>query len=88
VLLIGAPIALPLALYLVWFARATRAAQVAGADAPRLGDVPWPWLLAIGLLMIASIVTSFTLMGGEQRGGTYEPAHIQDGQVVPGHIAR
>jgi len=89
VLLIGAPIALPLALYLLWFARATRAAQAAGTAPPRLGDVPWPWLVAIGVLLIASVVTSFALMGGDDgTGGTYEPSRIIDGQVVPGHINR
>lgn len=83
-LLIGAPIVLPLALYLVWFARATRAAQAAGTDAPKLGDVTWPWLAAIGVLLIISAGGAFVMMGGTTGDGPYEPPRLIDGQVVPG----
>ena len=87
-LLFGMPFALPLVLYLVWFARATRAAAAAGHATPRLGDVPWPWLLAIALLLIVGTLGAFVMMGGETPGGHYEPPHLQDGQIVPGRITR
>ena len=87
-LLIGVPVLLPLALYLAWFARATRAAQAAGLEAPKLGDVPWPWLVAIGVLLIVSAGTAFVVMGGSGGGGQYEPPRIIDGRIVPGHITR
>lgn len=85
-LLFGAPLLLPLALYLVWFARASRAAQAAGQASPRLGDVPWPWLLGIAVLVLAGAVTAYTTMGGTAAGGHYEPAHVVDGKIVPGRI--
>jgi hypothetical protein len=88
-LVVGVPVLLPLALYLVWFARASRAAQAAGLAAPKLGDVPWPWLVAIGVLLIISAGTAFVMFGGnEGPDGQYEPAHIIDGRVVPGRITR
>ena len=87
-LIIGVPVLLPLALYLAWFTRATRAAQAAGLEAPKLGDVPWPWLVAIGVLLVISAGTAYVMMGGGGRDGQYEPPHIIDGRIVPGHITR
>ncbi len=88
-LVVGVPVLLPLALYLVWFARATRAAQAGGLDAPKLGDVPWPWLVAIGVLLIVSAGTAYVVFGGNGGpDGQYEPPHIIDGRIVPGHITR
>ncbi len=88
VLLFGMPIVAPLALYLLWFVRATRAAQAAGLAVPKLGDVPLPWLVAIGVLLIGGAAAAFSTMGGSASGGHYEPSHLIDGQVVPGHITR
>lgn len=86
VLLIGMPFGLPLALYLFWFMRASRAATAAGQDAPKLGDVPWPWLVAIGVLLIFGALGAYLSVGGDDTpGGHYEPAKLIDGRVVPGH---
>jgi hypothetical protein len=87
VLLFGAPFVLPLGLYLFWFMRAQRAAEAAGLAAPKLGDVPWPWLVAIAVLLLIAAVGAFETMSGGP-GGTYEPPHIIDGQIVPGRITR
>jgi hypothetical protein len=88
VLLFGTPFVLPIALYLVWYTRASRAAQAAGHDTPKLGDVPWPWLVAIAVLLVVGVFGAFTMMSGDQSGGHYEPPHLQDGQIVPGRITR
>ena len=85
-LLFGVPLLLPLAVYLVWFMRASRAAQAAGLASPKLGDVPWPWLLGIAALMLVSAIAAYTTMGGTTAGGHYEPAHMVDGKIVPGKI--
>jgi len=87
-MLLGLPFALPLALYLLWFMRASRAAQVAGHVAPKLGDVPWPWLVVIAILLLAGTLGAYLTMGGAAPGGHYEPAHVIDGQIVPGRITR
>ena len=88
VLLFGTPLVAPLALYLLWFVRATKAAQAAGVEPPRLGDVPWPWLVVIAILLIAGTLGAYLTMGGEGPGGHYEPPRLIDGKIVPGHITR
>jgi hypothetical protein len=85
-LLFGLPLLLPVVLYLVWFVRASRAALAAGHASPRLGDVPWPWLVAIAILLLAGAVGAYTTMGGSRAGGHYEPPHLIDGKIVPGRI--
>jgi hypothetical protein len=87
-MLFGLPFLLPLALYLVWFVRARSGAQAAGLVAPKLGDVPWPWLAVIAILLLAGGLGAFVTMGGDARGGHYEPAHVLDGLLVPGRITR
>ena len=87
-LLFGLPLALPLALYLAWFVHASRTAQAHGHPAPKLGDVPWPWLVVIGIGLLAGAGAAFTMMGGAEVGGHYEPPRLIDGQVVPGRITR
>jgi uncharacterized membrane protein YfcA len=87
-LLFGVPLLAPLALYLLWFVRATRAAHAAGHTMPRLGDVPWPWLAAIAVLLAVGTLSAFLTMGGGAPGGHYEPPHLLDGQIVPGRVTR
>jgi hypothetical protein len=87
-LLFGTPLVLPLALYLFWFTRASRAAAAAGHDLPKLGDVPWPWLVVMGFCLIAGAIGAYLTMGGAEPGGHYEPPRVIDGQIVPGRITR
>jgi hypothetical protein len=87
-MLFGLPFVLPLALYLLWFARASRAALAAGHVAPKLGDVPWPWLVVIALLLLAGAVGAYMTMGGATRGGHYEPPRVIDGLIQQGRITR
>jgi hypothetical protein len=87
-MLLGLPFALPLALYLLWFVRASRIAQAAGQVAPKLGDVPWPWLIAIAVLLLAGALGAYMTMDGAAPGGHYEPARVIDGLIVPGRVTR
>jgi hypothetical protein len=87
-LLFGLPLLVPLALYVVWFMRASRAAQAAGHATPKLGDVPWPWLVGIALLLLVGTLGAYVTMGGSAPGGHYEPSRLIDGQIVPGRITR
>jgi hypothetical protein len=85
-LLFGLPLLLPLALYLAWFVRASRAAQAAGQISPKLGDVPWTWLVAIAVLLLGGAISAYLTMGGSAAGGHYEPPRLIDGKIVPGRI--
>lgn len=86
ILLVGGPLILPLGLYLLWYRRAMRAAEASGTELPRLGDVPWPWLVAIALMLLVSALGAASLMDRAAPGGRYEPPHLVDGKVVPGHV--
>lgn len=47
---------------------------------------PWMLLFVIGLGLVA---TSFVIVGlteGETTKGAYIPPHMQNGQIVPGHV--
>jgi hypothetical protein len=51
----------------------------------------WPWAV-VGWLTIAallSVVVSFIVLAqwsGDRPGANYEPAHMEDGKLVPGRI--
>lgn len=71
------PLILPTALYLLWARRAA-----ARGLSP---DIPYPWLAAAGVALLALTVFALSLRGGTP-GGKYEPPRYEDGRVVPGHV--
>jgi hypothetical protein len=77
------PLLLPAALYLLWVAM-VRSAEPGGA-VPWSG-VPWLWLAGAGVLLLAIVLAVVTVRFGVPQEGVYVPPHLQNGQVVPGHI--
>ena len=72
----------PFILYGGWLFIARRRAKSHG---PNWQDVPLMWLTISGLaLMIGGLVTMAVISGDEP--GTYVPARVIDGQVVPGQV--
>jgi hypothetical protein len=70
----------PFAIYAIFLA-ATRAG-VLHPDAwslPRIG-----WLVISALLLMIGSFLVLAQFGGARPGSTYVPAHIEDGQFVPG----
>lgn len=53
---------------------------------PERRPLPWVPLVAIGLMLVVLVTLSLAFLGGEPAGGRYVPAHMQDGQLVPGRI--
>lgn len=79
------PALLPILIYLAWLAYARRKAGKKGEPKPGFTDGPWIWAVA---MTFAIIIGSFVLMGlqGEPRSGTYIPAHIENGELVPARV--
>lgn len=48
---------------------------------------PWTMLFVSGLLLIIISLVAEGLIGGESIDGQYVPPHMEDGRVVPGHVA-
>jgi hypothetical protein len=73
---------LPFAAYALWLV-ATRGSltNIANWQARTIA------ILALGgaVLVLGSIVV-FVHLGGAPPGGTYVPAHMEDGVIVPGHF--
>jgi hypothetical protein len=78
------PLLLPTLLYFgyLWIAR--RRGASAGGQTAR--DIPWFWLGAAGLLLLAVTLVATALFGGAAPGTHYEPPQLIDGQVKPGEF--
>ncbi|HXY98654.1 MAG TPA: DUF6111 family protein [Stellaceae bacterium] len=77
------PLLLPTLVYLLWLAVAQRAPLGAPAQWRAL---PWPWLVGIGLALVAAMLYFIGTRIGGSPLGVYVPPQYIDGQVVPGHV--
>jgi hypothetical protein len=81
------PIALPSLLYLTWLAYENRRIARGGEGVlRRLEDGPWAWLFAAGVVLAVSGTLLLAVIGESGTEGRYVPPHVEDGQVVPGHV--
>jgi hypothetical protein len=81
------PILLPTILYGLWLVGIRRRAEAPGnGKQPLWVEAPWVWLLALGLAFAGLLTLAIALFGGGPANGIYVAPHIQDGQVVPGHV--
>jgi hypothetical protein len=76
------PLLLPTALYLLWVT-ALRPSQPAAAMS--WAGMPWAWLGGVGVALLAMVLALFAFSSGQQ-DGTYVPAHLEHGRIVPGHF--
>jgi hypothetical protein len=77
------PLLLPTLFYLAWL-RVARWSEAGAAVAWR--KLPWLWLAAIGVCLTAVVLLVVTVGFGTPTPGTYVPPHVENGQIVPGHI--
>jgi heme/copper-type cytochrome/quinol oxidase subunit 3 len=54
----------------------------------RTGSHPWSYLLISGLVLVAASFVVWGVTEGSGQQGVYVPAHLDNGQVVPGHVER
>ncbi len=74
---------LPLALYAAYFYITERNRNAVVIE---WKNMPLSLLLQIGLglIVIGMLITAY--MGGEDAGGTYVPARMENGKVIPGEV--
>jgi hypothetical protein len=80
------PLLLPTLLYVLWLATARPAHQAHPAGSAERRPLPWPWLLAIGLGLMALLLYRAESRVSGVPDGVYVPPKYMDGQVVPGHL--
>ena len=74
---------LPIAVYLSYAYWQRERARRTGSAAVGLEQGPWFWLIAGGLILS---IAGFVVLGTDKAGRSmsYEPAHMENGKVVPG----
>jgi hypothetical protein len=75
---------LPIAAYVSYAVWQRQRARRTGGEVVGLERGPWFWLIAGGLLLS---IAGFVVLGADKAGRTssYEPAHLENGKIVPGH---
>jgi hypothetical protein len=82
------PFLMPAATYALWVWYRTRYAEKHGGEVPQLEKGPWPLLLFAGAVLALIVMgISAVLQGDDPASGVYVPPHVQDGKVIPGHMA-
>jgi hypothetical protein len=81
------PLLIEVALFLIPFA--AYAAFLVAARKGVLDPVSWPaahltWLVIAALLLMIGGFVALAQFGGAPPGSTYTPAHVDDGDFVPG----
>jgi hypothetical protein len=82
-LTIVVPLLLPTGLYLLW------AVSIGQTETARTASewraLPWAWLMIAGVILAIIALFAVVEIGGNKEG-TYVPPHLENGQVVPGHV--
>jgi hypothetical protein len=64
-----------------------RKVRLSKSDTARmLRELPWVWLLGIGVALMAASLVAISLTTGGDREGTYVPPRLEDGKIVPSRI--
>ncbi len=81
------PLIAPTLLYVLYVTvvegRRVRAAE-AGERPPWWVALPWPWLVAAGVTLLAVTLGTVALTSGFKPGAVYVPAHLENGRLTPG----
>lgn len=80
------PVLVPLIVYWLWLKHVGRKATIAGQPVLKFRDGPWYWAVLASLLTAAAC---FVLLGVQATAGgkgEYVPPHMQNGELVPGHV--
>ena len=78
------PLLLPTAVYLLWqqFARWPE-----GGDGVHWNALPWAWLAGVGALLLVMVLSAVIVGFGTSQPGAYVPPRLENGRIIPGHIA-
>jgi hypothetical protein len=78
------PLLLPTALYLAWVFAVRAVARDRGSA--RWRAVPWVWLAAAGVGLLALMLVLVTVGFGSRQEGVYIAPRYVNGHIIPGHI--
>lgn len=81
------PVAVPLVLYLIWLVWAKQRARKQGNVVPKFLDGPW-WWTVVATIIIGIIMFIILGLSEGHMQGTYEPAHMENGVLVPGKVSQ
>lgn len=76
----------PTILYIAFLILARRVQLSRSHMAAQLRKMPWIRLLGSGLILAAASLVVWAMTGGSDPEGTYVPARIVDGEIVPGEV--
>lgn len=79
------PLVLPTLLYLVWAAFIRKPGEEE-EELRWLRKGPWVWLISAGVVLMGIGLGVSAWLGGAPPGGTYVPARLEDGRVIPSRI--
>ena len=80
------PFLLPVAVYTAWTWYRARYTAAHDGAAPRFEQGPWPLLVFLGAVSAFAVLGATALMRGGPANENYVPAHVVNGEVVPGHL--
>jgi hypothetical protein len=81
------PLLLPTLIYVIWAVFFRKPGAAGDEDGPHwVRQGPWLWLIAAGIVLMAAGLGFTAWTGGANPGGTYVPARLEDGRVVPGRF--
>ncbi len=81
------PLLLPSLLYLAWAFVFRRQNALGNGETPHwVREGPWFWLIIAGVVLMAIGLGVTAWQHGGPPSGTYVPARVEDGRVVPGRI--
>ena len=76
----------PTILYFAFLILSRRVQMSRSSAAAQLRKMPWVRLLSSGMILAAASLVVWALTVGGEPEGTYVPAHIVDGEIVPGEV--
>jgi hypothetical protein len=77
------PLLLPTAIYVAWVWYLNWSAN---AEPVRWAALPWVWLAAAGVLLLAAVLVTVSVHFGAPGTGRYVPPRYEDGRVLPPQI--
>ena len=82
------PALIPALIYLGYLRVEQRraAARGGGEPLPWWAETPWIPLAGAGVLLAAVVLSVIVLRSGDAIHGVYIPAHLENGELVTGHV--
>lgn len=76
----------PAVLYFLYLVISRKVRLSRSETAKTLRKLPWPWLLFIGIGLMAISLVFLSINTGENPDGTYIPPRLENGEIVPATV--